>query len=334
MIHKLILFIIGLLMSGNVLAKNCKDPLIIAHRGASGYLPEHTLASKALAYGMGADYLEQDVVMSRDDQLIVSHDIHLDTISDVAKIFPERKRADGQFYFIDFTLAELRKLNLNERRKVGSEEKAYPSRFAPSDVLFPIVTLDEELAFIRDLNRSTGREVGAYVEIKQPEFHFKEGKNIAKAVIDLLKKHGYTKKSHPVYVQCFHQQTLRELRKELNTKLKLVQLIGDNSWKESSTDYDFLRTKPAVIEMSGWVDAVGVQFSHLFTYDGNTKTVKTTEFFSYLRDAHLPVHAYTFRKEDLPSGIKPETFMQILFNDLKIAGLFTDFPNLRWNCND
>ena len=76
-------------------------PVIIAHRGASGHLPEHTLAGKALAYAMGADYLEQDVVATRDDKLVVLHDIHLDRVTDVARRFPARARADGRFYARD-----------------------------------------------------------------------------------------------------------------------------------------------------------------------------------------------------------------------------------------
>ena len=80
-------------------------PLLIAHRGASGYLPEHTLAAKQLAHEMGADYLEQDVVASRDDELIVLHDIHLDRVTDVADRFPGRERDDGRFYVRDFDLA-------------------------------------------------------------------------------------------------------------------------------------------------------------------------------------------------------------------------------------
>ena len=86
--------------------------IVIAHRGASGYLPEHTLAAKALAHGMGADYIEQDVVLTADDHPIVLHDIHLDLVTDVAERFPRRARADGRFHAIDFTLAEIQQLRV------------------------------------------------------------------------------------------------------------------------------------------------------------------------------------------------------------------------------
>ncbi len=90
------------------------NPLVIAHRGASGYLPEHTLEAKALAYGMKPDYIEQDVVMTKDDQLVVLHDHYLDRVTDVAERFPGRARADGRYYAIDFTLAEIKSLRVTE----------------------------------------------------------------------------------------------------------------------------------------------------------------------------------------------------------------------------
>src|ERR1043165_1359827 len=91
------------------------SPIVIAHRGASGYLPEHTLAAKALAYGLGADYLEQDIVLSKDDVPVVLHDIYLDTVTDWSRRFPERKRSDGRFYALDLSLAELKQLRVTER---------------------------------------------------------------------------------------------------------------------------------------------------------------------------------------------------------------------------
>src|ERR671913_1263146 len=108
-------------------------PIVIAHRGASGYLPEHTLAGKALAYGLGADFLEQDVVATRDSQLVVLHDIYLDDVTDVAVRFPGRHREDGRHYVVDFDLAELQTLTVFERRAPGSSAAKFPSRF-PADI--------------------------------------------------------------------------------------------------------------------------------------------------------------------------------------------------------
>ena len=132
-------------------------PLVIAHRGASGYLPEHTLAAKALAHRMGADYLEQDVVASRDDQLIVLHDIYLDRVTDVAERFPGRARADGRFYARDFDTVELKQLRAWERMNEDGTA-VFPDRFPAKSGEFQLHTLSEELRFIRHLNARSGRE--------------------------------------------------------------------------------------------------------------------------------------------------------------------------------
>jgi len=89
--------------------------VVIAHRGASGYLPEHTIAAKAMAYAQGADYIEQDLVMTKDDELVVLHDRHLDTVSNVAELYPDRHRDDGRYYVIDFTLDEIRQLSVSTK---------------------------------------------------------------------------------------------------------------------------------------------------------------------------------------------------------------------------
>ena len=92
-----------------------QQKLVIAHRGASGYIPEHTMESKSMAYAMGADYIEQDIVLTKDNVPIVIHDIFLDEVTNVSEIFPKRSREDGRFYLIDFSLEEIMKLSVNER---------------------------------------------------------------------------------------------------------------------------------------------------------------------------------------------------------------------------
>src|SRR5688572_1776249 len=178
-------------------------PFVIAHRGASGYLPEHTLAAKALAYGLGADYLEQDVVATRDSRLVVLHDLYLDDVSDVALRFPGRHRADGRHYVIDFELAELRTLTLYERRAPGVATAKYPLRFPLDTGLFGIATLEDELRLIHGLNRSMGRTVGIYPEIKEPTWHREQGVDLARLLLAELKTFGYARKDDAVFVQCF-----------------------------------------------------------------------------------------------------------------------------------
>ena len=115
--------------------------IVIAHRGASGYLPEHTLASKALAYGMGADYIEQDVVLTSDDHAVVLHDIHLDTVTNVAEVFPDRARDNGRHFAIDFTLDEIRQLSVYERFSRETGAAVYTRRFPLHQARFSVPTL-------------------------------------------------------------------------------------------------------------------------------------------------------------------------------------------------
>lgn len=114
-------------------------PIVIAHRGASGYLPEHSLPAKAMAYAQGADYLEQDLVMTKDDRLVVLHDHYLDRVTDVATRFPQRARADGRYYAIDFTLAEIKSLKFSEGFEIenGKKVQTFPGRFPMGKIGLP-----------------------------------------------------------------------------------------------------------------------------------------------------------------------------------------------------
>ena len=207
-----------------------QEMVVIAHRGASGYLPEHTLPAKALAYGMGADYIEQDVVLSKDGVPVILHDIHIDTTTDVAKKFPDRKREDGRYYAIDFTLAELKTLNVTERFKADTGKQVYEDRFPGDFGMFKIPTLEEEIKLVQGLNHSTGRDVGIYPEIKDPAFHHAEGQDIAKTVITVMEQWGYNNPDSNAFVQCFDWAETKRIREELNYQGKLVQLLGENRW--------------------------------------------------------------------------------------------------------
>src|ERR1051325_4017469 len=199
--------------------------LIIAHRGASGYLPEHTLACKAVAHAMGADYLEQDIVLSKDGVPVVMHDIQVDTTTDVAKRFPNRARKDGRYYAIDFTLAELKQLKVSERFNSKTGRTDYPNRFPLGQSTFEIPTLEEELQFIQGLNKSTKRDVGIYPEIKQPGWHRQQGQDISKIVLPILARYGYRTKADNFYLQCFDFAEVKRLRSELGFEGKLIVLL-------------------------------------------------------------------------------------------------------------
>lgn len=163
------------------------EKIVIAHRGASGYLPEHTLAAKAAAHAMGADYIEQDVVLSKDGVPMVLHDIHIDTVTDVADIFPDRARADGRFYAIDLTLDELKQLAVMERADEDGGQ-VFPDRFPRGASTFRVPTLAEEIELIQGMNLSTGREAGIYPEIKRPAWHRAQGQDISAIVLAVDRK--------------------------------------------------------------------------------------------------------------------------------------------------
>ncbi len=202
-------------------------PRIIAHRGASAYLPEHSLAAKVLAYGQGADFLEQDVITSRDGVAVVFHDLYLDALTDVAQRFPGRARADGRHYCIDFDLAELRQLVLRERIDPSTGETVWPTRFPPAAAGFSIPTLAEELALIRGMNKASGQAVGIYPELKDPLWHQEHGIDLQRAVLDVLEAQGYLRAGEQIYLQCFDAKTLQAVRSEPRARqLPLVQLMG------------------------------------------------------------------------------------------------------------
>lgn len=304
--------------------------IVVAHRGASGYLPEHTLEAKALAYAMGADYLEQDVVMTRDDALIVMHDITLDRTTDVASRYAGRARDDGRYYAIDFTLAEIRALKVNEGvRSNGNERRAiYPGRFPVDASSFRINTLAEEIEMIQGLNRSMGRDVGIYPEIKSPEFHRAEGKDLSTAVIDTLKHYGYTSKQHKVFVQTFSFAELKILHDEVlpaaGISLNLVQLVGDGE------EYQWMFNAEGMQTVAQYADGFGPDKGLVIDADSTPDNIVISDL---VRLAHLngmQVHPYTFRLDEGQVPHYAESFEELLdlfYFDAEIDGAFTDFPD-------
>jgi len=304
-------------------------PLVIAHRGASGYLPEHTLAAKGLAHDMGADYLEQDIVASRDGELVVLHDIYLDRVTNVAERYPGRERDDGRFYVRDFDIEELQGLKVWERMNPDGSP-VYPERYPAKSGDFGINTLREELAFIQRLNEQTGRQAGVYPEIKRPAWHKKEGVDIAPRLLAQLTEFGYGDRSDPVFVQCFDDAELRRLQGELECPFKLVQLIGDNAWQEAPTDFDELRTAEGIARLARTVDAIGPHLLHLYDFqEKNDSEPVSSGLVELAHEAGLLVHPYTFRADELPPGFESFADLFSYFaTELQVDGLFTDFPDL------
>lgn len=300
-------------------------PATIAHRGACAYLPEHSFAAKALAHGMGADFIEQDVVATSDDQLVVLHDIHLDGVTNVAEIYPERKRDDGRFYARDFTLREIVGLSLHERTDL-SGTPVFSDRYPGGSTPFRVPTLAEELRLIRGLNRSTGRIAGIYPEIKKPAWHREQGIDIAPLLLDTLAESGYLETPEQVWLQCFDFDENDRLRHRWKSRYPIVQLIGEDSWKESTTHYQTLLTPGGLTALKGTVDAIGPWIPHLYALGEHEQPLGN----HLIEEAHglgLAVHPYTLRADALPPGFDQfETVLDWLVKE-GIDGLFSDFPD-------
>ena len=301
-------------------------PVIIAHRGASGHLPEHTLAGKALAYAMGADYLEQDVVATRDDELVVLHDIHLDRVTDVARVFPTRARADGRFYARDFDLAEIETLRVHERTNPDGSP-VYAGRFQSAGEDFRVHTLERELELVADLCDKAGRPVGIYPEIKHPAWHRAEGVDITPLMLEVLARFGYIAHGDPVYLQCFDEYELRRIRHDFGSRLKLVQLIGEDDWSTELTNFAAMRSQRGMKRLARTVDAVGPWVNRLYRHRAKDGKMSPSGLVERAHKVGLAVHPYTFRRDDLPPGFASfEELIRFCARDLLVDGLFTDFP--------
>ncbi len=273
--------------------------LVLAHRGASGYLPEHTLEAYALAYWMGADFIEPDVVMSKDGVLVCCHDIDLGQTTDVQKRFPDRQRDDGKYYCLDFTLAELKSL-------------AAKGRSDPAEGGYQMATLEEMLTMIRRLNARTGRTIGTIPEAKQTRWHRQQGKPLEKALVEMYAHFGFTKRSDPVIVQCFELESLKLMRGELKCDLRMVYAVAepldDQKLDEVAAVADGIVPARTLIE-----DRQGA------SVDGN----------SLVKRAHargLKVYPFTFNADAASTRRFYWTY--------GIDGLFTDNPDIAVRARD
>ena len=301
-------------------------PIVIAHRGASGSVPEHTLVAKGIAHAMGADFLEQDVVATKDHHPVVLHDTHLDTVTNVARRFPGRSRPDGRYYAIDFTLAELKTLDVVERFDRRSGRNVFPGRYSGGAGGFQICTLDEEIRFIQNLNRTTKRDAGIYPEIKQPSWHREEGCDLSKIVLESLNRFGYREQNDNCYLQCFDEFEVRRIREELSYQGRLIQLVGDGHDARSGTDYSRMKTPEGLADLAKVVDGIGPNLAAIVRWD-DSETASVTDL---VTDAHrfgLAVHPWTVRADDLPKGCATLEQLIDTLRQEKVDGLFSDHPD-------
>ncbi|MBT1065109.1 glycerophosphodiester phosphodiesterase [Bowmanella sp. Y26] len=290
-------------------------PLAIAHRGVPGYLPEHSKASLAYAHALGADMIEFDVNMSADGVPVVLHDLILDEVSDVAARFAHKRGAEGKFWVKDFTLAELRSLRFHERRKPTDGALVYPSRFN-AKLAFELVTLDEALAMLAELNRLQKRRTGWLIELKKPGWYQSQGLDMGKALLDALRP--YQQSAAPMVLQSFDVEFMQQLRGQ--TRLPLNVLLGRNKWDPNGSDFDNLWTTAVGLKtIAGFATGVGVQIGMLLDDNGATKLAKD------IHDAGLTLNAYTVRLDKLPKGIiSADALYALLMDKVKVQGIISD----------
>lgn len=328
--------------------------LVIAHRGASGYLPEHSLAAKAMAYGSGVDYIEQDVVMTKDDKLVVLHDYYLHRVTDVMTVFPERYRlVDGNkhWFAIDFTLSEIKQLKMTEGFKLDPKSNTlipnYPNRFPLFKSSFSVSTLEEEIELIQGLNHSTGKNIGLYLEIKAPWFHRHEGKDISKAALTVLKNYGYSNRQDKVFIQCFDPiETKRiydQLMADIGVDFKLIQLIAQNDWNETMIyqqgtavpyDYDWMLKPGGMAKIAEYADGVGPWKPMIISEDSTSDNLIISDLVKDAHAAGMKVHPYTFRNDPFLVPAYADNFedmLDIFFYKVGVDGVFTDYPDLAVN---
>jgi glycerophosphoryl diester phosphodiesterase len=292
-------------------------PLIIAHRGASGHRPEHTLEAYRLAVEMGADFIEPDLVSTKDGVLIARHENEIGGTTDVGDRFPDRKRTrtvDGQsmtgWFTEDFTLAEIKTLRARERLAFRSH--AY-------DGQFQIATFDQVIELAQQLGKKVGRPVGVYPETKHPTYFRGIHLPLEEKLLASLQAHGWNRREAPVFIQSFEQENLRALRKQ--TRVRLIQLVSAAAMLEG----DGLRN------IATYADGIGPEKRLVVpvTADGSLGT--PTDLVTRAHAAGLLVHIWTIRadKEFLPAGYhgRPEAEFE-QFRQLGVDGVFTDFPDL------
>lgn len=341
-----------------------KAPLIIAHRGASGYMPDHTLEGYAKAIELGADFIEPDLVMTKDGVLIARHEPNLKDTTDVAKRpeFADRKRktkVDGieeeGWFASDFTLAEIKSLRAIQPR--GDRSKAFDGKFL-------VPTFDEVLALREQKSRELGREIGIYPETKHPSWHQQLGLALEQPLVNLLAKYKLNRKQSPVFIQSFEAANLKTLRQL--TGNKLVYLLDANDVRpdgsiDANTPYDHVlsgdkRTyadmlSPAGLkEIRSFADGIGPWKPYLISWQGaldgkgklmdlngdkvvDQRDMTMLEPSGVIRDAHklgLLVHPYTFRNE---SKLLAANFMDNpgdeyrLYFAAGVDGVFTDYTD-------
>ena len=307
----------GVLLASAVVAAAGPDIIIIGHRGASGHRPEHTLESYSLAIAMGADFIEPDLVSTKDGVLIARHENEIGSTTDVAEKFPGRKTTktiDGQsiagWFTEDFTLAEIKTLRAKERLPFRSHER---------DGLYPVPTFEEVLTLVETKSREVRRTIGVYPETKHPTYFRSIGLPLEPPLLETLARHGKRDRTAPVFIQSFEPANLQLLRPQ--TTLRLILLL------EATADVSPAR----LAEIKTFADGIGPNTRLIVPANADGTLREPTTLVADAHKAGLLVHVWTLRSE--PAFLSPsyggdpiKEYRQ--FAALGVDGIFGDFPDV------
>ena len=321
-------------------------PIVIGHRGTA-YLPELTIESQSLAHAYGADVIEIDVCLSKDNQLIVIHgkififtlhrrltiwfrlDLYLDGVTNVNEIYPNSPTDSKDLhYVIDYTLDQIRNLTVHERTVPFNDSQVYPTRFpSTSSTRFQLATLNETLDFILGLNKATGRTRELLIEIKRPEYYQESNRSITSIVLSTLNAYNLTRSTDPIILQTFYIEELFAIRYQLNSTLRLNALMISNDANESSSDYEYYRSEQGIRNLSNVVQALAPHFSFLANIDSDGNIKGPTNFTTLAHKYNLKVYPYTFRRDQSPR-IDFTKFVTYFWQTIGVDGFITDHPDV------
>ncbi len=332
-----------------------RKPIIIAHRGASGLRPEHTLAAYQLAIDQGADFIEPDLVMTKDGHLICRHENEISGTTDVATKpeFADRKKIqfiDGEkfegWFSEDFTLAEIKTLRCKERLpQLRPANMAY-------DGLYTVPTFEEVLQLAAAQSKIVGRVIGVYPETKHPSWFEALNLSFDEPLLSLIKRYSVDDPRAPIFIQSFEVANLKRLKTK--TKVRLIQLMARDGGPFDGTGqgvtYAQMATPEGLSAISAYASGVGPEKAMILPRNANNEALAPTNFVQDAHQAGLAVHPWTFRAENYflsnsdRRGNSADATYLMQHGDLKgeiqaflalgVDGVFSDFPGIAFEARE